>query len=52
MAEKMIRVYDTRTNEKLTQRVPAVWLRLFPHLSETPKSKARPVPAPFKNEEN
>ena len=52
MAEKMIHVYDTRTNQKLAQRVPAVWLRLFPHLSETPKSKARPVPAPFTNEEN
>ena len=50
MAEKMVEAYDTRTGEKLPQRVPAVFLRLFPHLSATPKQKARyAVPAPPKH---
>lgn len=50
MAEKMIHVYDTRTNEKLPQRVPAVFLKLFPYLSATPRQKARnAVPAPPKH---
>ena len=50
MAEKMVEAYDTRTGEKLPQRVPAGFLRLFPHLSATPKQKARyAVPAPPKH---
>lgn len=50
MAEKMIEVYDTRNGDKLPQRVPAVFLKLFPYLSVTPKQKARQaVPAPPKH---
>lgn len=53
MATKMIHAYDTRTGSKLPNRVPESFLRLFPHLSETPKHKARPAPAPPQtNEEN
>lgn len=51
MAEKLVYVYDTNTGRKLERRVPEVWLKLYPHLSRTPKDKARPVPAPPKNEE-
>ena len=39
MAE-MVEAYDTNTSAKLPQRVPESWLRIFPHLSKTPKSKA------------
>lgn len=51
MAEKLVYAYDTNTGRKLPRRVPEVWLRLFPHLSLTPKEKARPVPAPPKTNE-
>lgn len=34
-----VRVYDTRTGEKLTDPVPRDWLRIYPHLSETPTSR-------------
>ncbi|HCS2945790.1 TPA: hypothetical protein OQU49_004403 [Shigella flexneri] len=51
MAENMVYVYDTNTGRKLARRVPEVWLRIFPHLSLTPKAKARPVPAPPKTDE-
>jgi len=44
VAEKMVEVYDTRTGSKLAHRVPEVWLRIFPHLSLTPKSKAAAGP--------
>lgn len=39
MAE-LVEAYDTHTGAKLTQRVPESWLRIFPHLSKTPKTKA------------
>ncbi|MGY5764985.1 hypothetical protein ACXET9_07290 [Brachybacterium sp. DNPG3] len=40
MATKLTDAYDTRTGAKLPQRVPEVWLRIFPFLSKTPKAKA------------
>lgn len=40
MAEQLVTAYDTRTGKKLDRRVPAVWLRIFPHLSSTPQQKA------------
>lgn len=48
-----VRVYDTRTGEKLTDPVPRDWLRIYPHLSETPKSKeaARKSAATSQNKE-
>ena len=50
MAEKLIEAYDTRNGDKLPQRVPAVFLKLFPYLSATPRQKARnAVPAPPKH---
>ena len=50
MAEKMVEAYDTRNGDKLPQRVPAVFLKLFPYLSATPRQKARyAVPAPPKH---
>ena len=51
MAEKLIHAYDTNTGRKLPNRVPESYLRIFPHLSLTPKAKARPVPAPPKTDE-
>lgn len=44
MAEKLVYVYDTNTGRKLARRVPEVWLRLFPHLSPTPRQKAYTAP--------
>lgn len=40
MPQKRVEAYDTRTGAKLPQRVPENWLRIFPYLSLTPKSKA------------
>lgn len=40
MPEKQVEAYDTNTGAKLPRRVPEGWLRIFPHLSLTPKSKA------------
>lgn len=40
MPEKQVEAYDTNTGAKLPHRVPEEWLRIFPHLSLTPKSKA------------
>ena len=40
MAQKLVEAFDTRTGAKLPQRVPESWLRIFPYLSLTPKSKA------------
>ena len=37
---EFIRVYDTRTNEKLPHLVPENFLKLFPYLSKTPLGKA------------
>lgn len=51
MADKMVEVYDTRTGQKLPQRVPAVWLKLYKYLAVTPKHKARIGATTPKNEE-
>ena len=40
MPQKRVEAYDTRTGAKLPHRVPENWLRIFPYLSLTPKSKA------------
>lgn len=40
MPQKRVEAYDTRTGAKLPQRVPENWLRIFPYLSLTPKTKA------------
>jgi hypothetical protein len=42
VADELERVtaYDTNTGEKLPAPVPRRWLRIFPHLSETPRSAA------------
>lgn len=40
MPQKRVEAYDTRTGAKLPQRVPENWLRIFPHLSPTPKQEA------------
>lgn len=40
MAQKRVEAYDTRTGAKLPHRVPENWLRIFPYLSLTPKTKA------------
>lgn len=38
---KFVTVYDTRTGRKLGHQVPDTWLRIYPHLSETPAAKGR-----------
>lgn len=40
-----VRVYDTRTSEKLPNPVPRVWLELYPHLKEQPSTRTAPKPA-------
>ena len=37
---KLVKVYDTKTGEKLPNRVPRNWLEKFPQLKEAPSSKA------------
>lgn len=41
MADDRIAAYDTFTGNKLPRLVPRAWLRIFPHLSETPRQKAK-----------
>ena len=36
-----VTVYNTRTGKKLGRR-PRSWLRLYPHLSETPATRRSP----------
>lgn len=38
---KRVHVWDTRTGKKLPNTVPVSHLKLMPHLSQTPRSKAR-----------
>ena len=54
MADELERVtaYDTNTGDKLAALVPRRWLRIFPHLSETPQSKASSRKRQNSSEEN
>ena len=36
---EMVKVYDTKTGEKLPNRVPRNWLEKFPQLKETPSTR-------------
>lgn len=51
--DAFVTAYDTRTGKKLAEKIPRAHLKIFPHLSATPKAKAveqpKPAPKPTEN---
>lgn len=44
--EAFVTAYDARTGKKLPNKIPRAHLKIFPHLSLTPKARAAEKPKP------